>query len=200
MGKRWKLAGVALAAMGLMCLAGCTQADAVKAASMISAYLPTVSGLVNDAVSIASGLDPAGATTMQAVNAKIQTDLAAVGTVSSAYAASPSGSAWTSLGAAVDALVTDADQGLLAVLAIKDPNSQAEAKAALSAVDAAVHVVDGYLLAARTPDEAQAAAAQRTVKVQAVVRYWSPQDCERVEQALGASSDELLSEEIRQGF
>ena len=79
----------------------------------------------------------------------------------------------------MDALVSDADQGLLAVLAIKNPASQAEAKAALSAVDAAVHVLDGYLLAARTPAEAQAAATQRTVSVQSVVRYWSPRDWQR---------------------
>jgi hypothetical protein len=61
-------------------------------------------------------------------------------------------------------------------------------------------VLDGYLLAARTPDEAAAAAVQRTVKVQSVVRYWSPQDWQRVEQALGVPGEELYGAEMRAGF
>ncbi len=199
--KRWMVAPVLLAALGIAaCLTSCTQADAVKAASMIHAYLPTVVGLANDATAIAAGFDPEAAATLQAVNAKVQVDLQELETVSGAYAAAPSGSVWTSLGAAVDALVSDSDQGLLAVLAIKNPESQAKAKAALSAVDAAVHVLDGYLLAARTPDEAQAAAVQRTVKVQSVVRYWSPQDWQRVEMAFGARGDVLYEAEMRAGF
>jgi hypothetical protein len=201
MGKRWKLVSMLLAAVGMAaCLTSCTQADAAKAASMIHAYLPTVSGLANDAAGIAEGLDPAAAATLQAVNSKVQADLQVVETVSGAYAAAPSSSAWTSLGAAVDALVSDADQGLLTVLAIKNPTSQAQAKAALSAVDAAVHVLDGYLLTARTPVEVQAAATQRTVKVQSVVRYWSPKDWQRVEQAFNAPGDVLYAAEMRAGF
>jgi hypothetical protein len=201
MRKNWKLAPVLLAAIGVAaCLTSCTQADAVKAASMIHAYLPAVCSLANDAAAIAGGLDPVAASSLQAVNTKVQADLQELETVSGAYAAAPSGSGWTSLGAAVDALVSDADQGLLSVLQIKNPESQSKAKAALSAVDAAVHVLDGYLLAARTPDEAAAAAVQRTVKVQSVVRYWSPQDWQRVEQALGVPGEELYGAEMRAGF
>jgi hypothetical protein len=100
---------VLLAAIGVAaCLTSCTQADAVKAASMIHAYLPAVCSLANDAAAIAGGLDPVAASSLQAVNTKVQADLQELETVSGAYAAAPSGSGWTSLGAAVDALVSDA--------------------------------------------------------------------------------------------
>jgi hypothetical protein len=197
MGKRWKLVSGVVAAVGLAaCLSSCTQVDAVKAASMIHAYLPAVLGLANDAAAIAEGLDQAAAS----VNAKVQADLQELEAVSGAYAASPTGAGWTNLGAAVDALVNDADQGLLTTLGIKNAESQAKAKLALSAVDAAVHVLDGYLLAARSPAEAQAAAAQRTVKLQSVVRDWSPRDWLRVEQASGSRGEVLCAAEMRAGF
>jgi hypothetical protein len=100
----------------------------------------------------------------------------------------------------VDALVSDADAGLLAALEIRNPASQAKAKFVLSALDAAVHVVDGYLLAARSPAEAQAAAAGRAVKLQSVVRYWNAKDWQRVEQAFGRRGGELAAAEMRAGF
>jgi hypothetical protein len=201
MGKRWMRLAALTASLGLaVSLAGCSQADAVKAASMIHAYVPTVIALAQDAVAMAGALDPADAGTMQAVSAKVQADLQTLGQVSGAYAGAPSSDGWASLGTAVDTLVADADQGLLAAVAIKNPESQLRAKAALSALDAAVHVVDGYLLQARTPAEAQAAAAERSVKVQSVVRYWRPQDWQRVEEASSARGEELLAWETRQGF
>jgi hypothetical protein len=176
-----------LAAMGVSVgLAGCSQMDAVKAASTIHAYLPVVVGLAGDAAAMAETLDPAAAPAVRAVSAKAQADLQELETVSGAYAAAPSADGWAKLSAAVDTLVNEADQGLLAALAIKDPASQAKAKAALSALDAAVHVLDGYLLAARSPAQAQTAAALRTVKLKSVVRYWGAQDWQRVEQAFGA--------------
>jgi len=129
------------------------------------------------------------------------------------------------LGAVVDALVSDADEGLLAALEIKNPASQAKAEVALSALDAAVHVVDGYLMAVRTPDELKAAAENRAaiqdtekleagksgaekpgtetqgaVKLRTVARYWNSKDWERVEQAFGARGEELLGAEMRSGF
>ncbi len=201
MTKRWKMTVALLAAMGLsVCLVGCSQADAMKAASTIHAYLPVVTGLADDALAVAEGIDPAAAPTLQALSAKVQTDLQGLETVSGAYVAAPSSDGWASLGAAVDSLVNDADQGLLAALAIKDPASQAKAKAALSAVDAAVHVLDGYLMAARSPAQTQTAAAQRTVKLQSVARCWSGQDWQRVERASGGRGEELEAAEMRLGF
>jgi hypothetical protein len=201
MKKRLKMAAASLAAMGLcVCLVGCSQADAVKAASTIHAYLPVVTGLANDALAVAETIDPAAVPALQALSAKVQTDLQALEVLSGAYAAGPTSDGWASLGAAVDALVNDADQGVLAALAIKDPVSQAKAKAAMSALDAAVHVVDGYLLAARSPAQAQTAAAQRNVKLQSVARCWSRQDWQRVERAFGVRGEELQAAEMRLGF
>ncbi len=190
-----------LAAMGLsICMMGCSQADAVKAASTIQAYLPVVAGLAGDAVVVAEAIDPAGAAGLQSLSAKVQTDLQELEAVSGAYASAPSADGWTKLGAVMDTLVNDADQGLLAALAIKDPVSQAKAKAALSAVDAAVHVLDGYLLAARSPAQTQTAAAQRTEKLQSIVRCWSGQDRERVERAFGRRGEELQAAATSLGF
>jgi len=201
MAKRWKMAAAWMAAMGLgICMAGCSQVDAVKAANTIHSYLPVVMGLAADAAAVAETLDASAAPVLQAVSAKVQSDLQALEAVSGAYAASPSSDGWASLGAAVDSLVNESDQGLLAALAIKDPASQAKAKAALSALDAAVHVLDGYLQAARSPAQTQSAAAQRRVKVQSIARCWTPQDWRRVELAFGASGKELQAAEMSLGF
>jgi hypothetical protein len=93
---------------------------------------------------------------------------------------------------------------LLAALSIKDPASQAKAKLALSALDAAMHVVDGYLMAARTPVEAKAVAESRSanqaVKLQSVVRYWSATDWQRVELAFGGRGRDLADAGMRLGF
>ena len=200
MQKRWIAVMAMLAAMAVAAaLTSCSQQDAVKAASTIHAYLPAVMGLANDAAAIVGGMDPTDSAEVQVVSTRVQADLQELETVSGAYATAPTGDGWTRMGAVVDALVSDADQGLLTALAIKNPVSQAKAKVALSALDAAVHVLDGYLLTARTPAEAQAAAAQRTVKLQSVVRYWSPQDRQRVEEAFGVSTEELLGAETRRG-
>ena len=199
MRKRWMLAMVA--AVGLACgTVGCSQADAVKAASTIHAYLPVVMGLANDAAAIAAGIDATDGAKIQAVGAKVQSELQELESVSGAYAAGPSSDGWAKLQAVVDQLVSDADAGLMAALEIKNPRSQAEAKIALSALDAAIHVVDGYLTAARTPAEAQAAAAQRTVKLQSVVRYWSPADWQRVDAAFAGRGGEITGAEMALGF
>ena len=196
MQKRWKTAAALLAAMGLsICLASCSQMDAVKAASTIHAYLPVVVGLAGDASAMAGALDPAAAPALRALSAKVETDLQALESVSGAYAAAPSADGWARLGAAMDGLVNEADQGLLAALAIRDPASQTKAKAALSALDAAVHILDGYLMAARTPAQAANAAAQRTVKLQSVVRYWGQADRQRVERAFGGYGEGLQEAE-----
>jgi hypothetical protein len=198
---RWKAGLLVLVTVGVAaCLAGCSQQDGLKAATTIHAYLPTVMGLASDATAVAGTLDPAEAANLQVLGAKVQTELQELEDVSGAYVAAPTGDGWTKLGSVVDELVSDADQGLLAALAIKDPASQAKAKVALSALDAAMHVVDGYLLSARTPAEVNAAAATRAVKLQSVVRYWNPRDWQRVEQAFGGRGEELQGAEMRLGF
>jgi len=85
MGKRWILA--LAAAMGLgVCMVGCSQADAVKAASTIHAYLPTVMGLADDMAAMAAALDPAESVQVQKVSTKVQAELQELEAVSGAYA------------------------------------------------------------------------------------------------------------------
>jgi hypothetical protein len=228
MGKRWGAALGLLAAFGLAaCLTSCTQGDAVKAASTIHAYLPAVVGLANDAAAIAGELDPAESSTLQALSTRVQTELQELETVSGAYAAAPSADGWTRMGAVVDSLVSDADEGLLAALAIKDPASQAKAKVALSALDAAMHVVDGYMMAARTPQQAKAVAVDRAAleakelrrisspvlsaqtrrgegaaanTLLPIARYWSKEERRSVALAFGVSDEDLAAAEMRSGF
>lgn len=205
MGIGWKRGLGLLGSVCLVtCLAGCSQVDAVKAANMIHAYLPAVMALANDATAMAGALDPAEAVSIQALSAKVQVELQELETASSAYVAAPSSDGWTKLGSVVDALVSDADQGLLNALAIKNPASQAQAKIALSALDAAVHVMDGYLMAARSPAEANAVAESRSanqaVKLQSVVMYWSATDWQRVELAFGGRGRDMADAGMSLGF
>jgi len=190
-----------VAAIGLAgCTAGCSQTDAVQAASTIHTYLPTVIALAGDLAAVAAGLEPADATQIQAVSAKVQAELQEIESVSGAYAAAPSSDGWARLGAAVDQLVSDADSGLMTALQIKNAASQAKAKMALSALDAAVHVVDGYLAAARTPAETATAAAARKVKLEQVTPYWNASDWHRVDERFGGRGAELAGFEMRLGF
>jgi len=180
--------------------AGCSSADAVKAATEVHAYLPVVRGLAQDAMAIAEGLDPANAAVIGQVSLKVQGDLAELESLSGAYVANPTADGWTRVLAVVDQMVNDADNGLLSALAIKDPTSRAEAKVALSALDAAIHVLDGYLASAKTPAQVQASAAARTVKVSAVSRMWNESDRERVEAALGKRFDVMVEAASEAGY
>jgi hypothetical protein len=126
--------------------------------------------------------------------------LAELESLSGAYVANPTADGWTRVLAVVDQMVNDADNGLLSALAIKDPTSRAEAKVALSALDAAIHVLDGYLASAKTPAQVQASAAARTVKVSAVSRMWNESDRERVEAALGKRFDVMVEAASEAGY
>jgi hypothetical protein len=199
MQKRWAVALVL--ALGLaLGSAGCSQADAEKTASTIHAYLPTVVSLANEAATVAAALDPSDAAEIQSVSAKVQKDLTELELISGTYASAPSSSVWTQLTAVVDQLVSDADSGLLAAANIKDASSQAKAKIALSALDAAVHVVDGYLQAAQPPATVQKTAAARNVKLHEVTQYWNSADWQRVNDRFGGHAQELAEDETRIGF
>ncbi len=200
-GRAWvALVSLAWALVLAWASAGCSSADAVKAAGVVHAYLPVVSGLAQDAMAIAEGLDPANAQLIGQVSVRVQGDLTEMESLSDAYMATPTADTWTRLLAVVDRMVNDADQGLMAALAIKNPQSQMEAKVALSALDAAIHVVDGYLAAARTPMQAKAAAASRTMKVKAVSRAWSEADKDRVAMALGERVDVMVEAASEAGY
>jgi len=196
MAKRWMLA--LAAAMGLAgCTVGCSQVDAVKAASTIHAYLPTVMALANEVAAIAAGVDAAEATQIQSVSAKVQAELQELESASGAYAAGPTSSGWLKLSAVVDQLVSDADAGLMAALEIKNPASQAKAKIALSALDAAIHIVDGYLAEAQTaaatgnvasPLPSTGAGSAAMARASRVTPYWSASDRARVEKAFGVAA------------
>jgi len=189
-----RAAVVAVAALALaLCAGGCSQAEAVKAAKMIHTYVPTVMALANDAAAIAEALAPGDAAVVREWNTRIQSDLQVLGETSGAYVAEPSGEGWARVGAAMDSLVANADRGLLAAMAIKNPESEVRAKVVLSALNAAVHVLDGFLLTARTPTEVQDAAAARMVKLEQVSRYWSPQDWRRVDAAFAGRGETLAA-------
>ncbi len=185
MRNRWLEGAVGLLlALGVAaCLEGCSQVDPVGAAKAIHAYMPTVSGLAEVAAAVAEALDPVEDEAIRAVSGRVRAELVELDAVSVAYASAPTVDGWTRLTAAVDRLVNDADAALMAASGIKNAESQARARIALSALDAAVHVVDGYVAAARSEAEAKAVAAGRAVKLEVVTREWNANDWERVEAA-----------------
>ncbi len=187
---------VALMSSAMSCAAG----EAMQAAKSIAAYLPVVTALANDAAVVAEAIDADDASLIQQVNAKVQVELKELAQVSAAYVASPSTDNWMKLGAVVDQLVNDAYQGLLAAAGIKNAESQVRAKIALSALDAAVHVLDGYLAVARTPVQTQAAVAARKVKLQVVSVAWSVADWQRVNQREGGRGREAVALAQAQGY
>lgn len=199
----WMMSLCAVAIALALGAAGCSETDAVKAAKQIAAYTPTVEALVRDAVTLAEALDADSAATLEKVNTAVQADLQLVATASAAYAQAPSASGWTAVVQAVDTLVANTDSGLLEAEGIKSSESQLKAKAALAAVDAAVHVLDGYMQSAQPSSTTTSSATTselrwtperrtRRVKVEQVTRYWSAGDWRRVELALGADRGELM--------
>lgn len=191
---------MAMTAVLLLSATSCAARDTVQAAKAIAAYLPVVTALANDAAAVAAALDAEDAPLIQQVNAKVQAELTELAKVSAAYVASPTADNWTRLGAVMDGLVNDADTGLLAAAGIKNAESQARAKVALAALDAAVHVLDGYLAAARTPQQTQAAVNARRVKLATVARAWSAADWQRADAPAKGQARELAALAEAEGY
>ncbi|MDR3765285.1 MAG: hypothetical protein P4M01_14450 [Acidobacteriota bacterium] len=191
MRKKVAVWGLAMGMALMLGAASCSAGDAVTAAQKISAYLPAVTALANDAALVAEAFDAADAALIQQVSTQVQTELTELSKVCAAYVAAPTSDNWAKLGTAMDELVNDADASLLAASGIKNAKSQAKAKLALSALDAAVHVLDGYLASARTTGQTQAALAARRVKLAEVTAEWNSADWQRANAQTNGCAREL---------
>lgn len=180
------------ALLPLSLTAGCTASQVDQVVQKISAYLPTAMALLQDALTIyaAVGAQPAQAQQSPAVVAlaTVQTDLKALEKPLADYLAASSKSAkataWTNVEALVDTAAADAD-ALMQIAAVKNQASQAAGVVAVTSLDAAVHVLDGYVASTQTPAQVQARMARRALKLRQVSRYWNPQDRQRVAAAFG---------------
>lgn len=186
---------------------GCTSSQVNSVVSKINAFLPTAVSLLNEALTIyaAVGSTPQNAGQSQVYSALqiVETDLTALQKPLADYlAASASAqkqSAWTNVMAAVDTATTDADS-LLQIAAVKDPESSKNGAIIVASIDAAVHVLDGYVSSTLTPAQVQARASARRLKLQSLVTHWSSQDRQMVSAKLGVPFGVALRNAEAAGF
>lgn len=193
--------------LGATTMTGCTASQVNTVVQEISSYLPTVVALVNDGLAIATAVGSTGSTST-AVDSSVATalktasaDLQNLEPLLATYLSKSSSSAdkttaWTNIQALVDTAVTDTDN-LLTLAAVKNANSSAEAVTIIASINAAVHVLDGYVSSAQSTNQVQAKMAKRTVKLHALMKLWAPKDKELVESKLGAPA---LNWALAQGY
>jgi hypothetical protein len=191
----------------MLVTAGCTSSQVNTVVTEITAYLPTVTALLQDAITAYAAFG-AGSTTASDPVAKglntAKTDLAILTSDATQYVAATSSAdkttAWTNIQDAVDVLATNADS-TLQLAAVKNSNSNAAGVVVLASLDAAVHVLDGYVSSAQSTATVQAKMARRSVRLRNVARYWNPEEKQKVATAYGSSSfDSLYNRAVALGF
>ena len=173
---------------------GCTSADVAKAVALVAAELPTALALAQDALSIVAGLG---------VNANVQIPVdkvQALEALCNDYTAHPSSNTFDQVVALVDQLVNQGDSDLLTVAAIKDPATAQKATAVLAALDAVLHIIDGYVTSAQSTKQVQARAQARRARLKAVTQYWTEQQKNDVAAKFNMPYDKLMQIETRAGF
>ena len=201
---------LAVAALGLMLIPsgmiGCTSQQVNTVVTDISQYLPTVLALLQDGITIYSAVGASSNTASPAAAAlaTVQADVAALQQPIKDYLAASALSGtkttyWTNIQALVDTATKDADT-LMQIAAVKDPGSQAAGVVVISSLDAAIHVLDGYVSSAQTPAQVAAKAAARSIKVSSMVKYWSQGDKQMVSAQLGKPFYVVLEAAELRGF
>ncbi len=171
----------------------CTGADVQKAVSLIAAYLPAVIQLAQAGASIATAFAPQDAPQIQQTMATITNGSDQLQQLCQQYTANPNNTTWQSIVSTLDSVVTAGDQQLLDALKISNPNSRQQATVVLSALDAALHVLDAYASQALPAKQVQAKAMARKAKLQAVIQQWSPQDKQNFQAHIGMTPEQALA-------
>lgn len=196
---------IAILLAGSCGMTGCTGAQVNTVITDINAYLPTALALLQDALTIyaAVGVTPGQTDPVAQGLATAEADMKALqGPIADYLAASSSAtkaSTWTNIKAVVDTLTKDADQ-LMQIAALKNAQSQKQALIALTAFDAAVHVIDGYVSSTLTPAQVQARASARTMKFMTLNRMWSAKDKQMIAKAYGEPYPVLMRQAQTFGF
>jgi hypothetical protein len=198
------LVGLLGSAMALS-TSGCTASEVNSVVTKISSYMPTVISLVSEALTIyeAVGVSTTDTASVSASLTTINTDLAQLKTLASDYLAASSKAskttAWSNIEALVDTLTSDADT-VLTTASIKNSDSKAAGVVVLASLDAAIHILDGYVSSAQSTSTVNAKLARRVIKLRQVSALWSEQDRQQVAIAAGIPIDAALRYADAHGF
>jgi hypothetical protein len=196
---------VAALSVGMLTTSGCTASEVNSVVTKISSYTPTVISLVSEALTIyeAVGVSTTDTTSVSASLTTINTDLAQLKTLASDYLAASSkaskNTAWSNIEALVDTLTSDADT-VLTTASIKNSDSRAAGVGVLASLDAAIHILDGYVSSAQSTSTVNAKLARRTIKLRQVSALWCEQDRQQVAIAVGIPYDAALRYADAHGF
>jgi hypothetical protein len=179
---------------------GCTQSQVSGVVAKIVNVLPGIKAANSAVAAVVSVIDPAIAVPVVAFTAVINGGITELDTLCTNYLKSPNTSIWASIIQTSDNLVTNGDAQLLAAARISNPDSQSKATAVIGTLDALLHVLDGWISSTQTPAQVQARAAARSVKLNAVVRYWSAEDKQRVADKLGVNFNTAYGQAVAVGF
>jgi hypothetical protein len=149
---------------------GCTkptQAQINTAVTDIANWTPVVASEATALLTTISGFDPVDATQVQSFITIMNQDSTDLAILCKQYLAAPSQSLMTQISALVSTLATTDSSALFAVLQIKNPQSQATARAALTTIATAVTILAGYLQSVNVQVSATAANAIDTLKLYA---------------------------------
>jgi hypothetical protein len=178
----------------------CTSSQVTAVVQKISAFLPAVETFNSGVASVVAALEPQDAVLVLGVTTVVNNGMKELQSLTATYTASPNASTWQNIVALVDSLVTNGDAALLQASKISNPVSQVKATTVIGALDAVLHVIDGWVQSTQTPAQAAATAAARQVKLQSVVRYWSQQDKDRVAHELGVPFKMAYEHELALGY
>ncbi len=178
---------VAIACGLMLPTTGCTQSQVSAVVTKIAAFIPSIESANSAVAAVVSAIDPAIAVPVLGVTTIVNTALAEVKTLCANYAATPNATIWQAIVSTWDGLIVNGDGALLQAAQIKDANSKNLATIAIGSLDALLHVVDGWISSTQTKAQVQARAQARQIKLDAVVRYWSQQDKDRVAHELGTT-------------
>lgn len=126
---------------------GCTvsQAKINTAITDIGNWTPVVASDATALLSDIASFEPADAAQIQSFVTTMNADATALEVVCKQYLAAPSSTLLAQISALVGTLATSDSQALLAVLQVKNPNSQLLAKGILTTIATAVTILSGYL-------------------------------------------------------
>jgi hypothetical protein len=157
--RRWAVVMPMLLATLMMSGCTVTQAKINTAVTDIANWTPIISTDATALLTDIASFTPSDAVQINKFVATMQTDSAALTALCKQYLASPSSSLLTQIAALVSTLATTDSGALLAVLQIKDANSQNIARGILTTIATALTILSGYLASvhvAVTPAATQA--------------------------------------------
>lgn len=148
---------------------GCTvsQSKINSAVTDIANWTPVVASDATALLTDIASFEPQDAAQIQSLVTTLNQDSTALASVCKRYLAAPSQSLLTQISSLIGTLATTDSSALLAVLSVKNPQSQALAKGILTTIATAVTILAGYLQSVNVQVSAIAANAIDTLKLYA---------------------------------